>query len=384
MNILICTETLTAGGAEIFLMNWASFANQNGVNTSILCFHSRLDKKKSIEKHLSDTVVYYPYRNKKWDLFIARLDRLISKAGVKFSFRDRRLKNRIHSILKKENIKIVHSHLFPADLFLATCDLPTHVKHFTTIHGDYLRHFYKEKEQRKIKNFDQKLDLVKASLDGLIVISDKQLGFFKNEINWSGKIEKIYNGFNLEHKTSTVKSGTFVIGMVSRGIKEKGWKEACEAFLRAGINKSELRLIGESEYLNELQKDYQDYPNIHFLGYHPNPSEEIVNFDMALLPSYYGSESLPTVLIEYFNAGIPSITSNMGEIENMIKSDNGNSAFILESSGNPIDPEKLSEALLKLYHNPELRASMALNAKLCAKKFDIANCVNSYLSFYEK
>ncbi len=382
--ILICTETLSAGGAEIFLMNWATYANQNGINTSILCFHSRLDKKKSIEKHLSDTMVYYPFKNKKWDLFIARLDSLVAKIGLKFSLRELRLKKRIHAIVKKEKIHVVHSHLFPTDLLVAKSNLPNKVKHFTTIHGDYLRHYTTDKEKRKIKNFEEKLALIKAKLNGIIVISDKQLDFFKNDLNWSGKITKIYNGFIFSPpKNLKGNCDKFVIGMVSRGIKEKGWKEACEAFIAAGIENSELRLIGESDYLAELQKEYQSQSNIHFLGYRPDPLDEIIKFDLALLPSYYGSESLPTVLIEYFHCGIPVIATNIGEVPQMMHTENGKAGIIIENGSKPVSIDKLANAILDIQGDEMNRNNYKKCSKECAKKFNIEICVSNYLSFYK-
>jgi glycosyltransferase involved in cell wall biosynthesis len=383
MNVLICTETLSAGGAEIFLMNWASYANQNGIKTSILCFHSRLDKKESIQKHLTNTDVYYPYKNKKWDLFIAKLDSLISKVGINYSFRTKQLNKRIRSILKKESINIVHSHLFPADLIVSKSKLPEKVKHFTTIHGDYLRHFYTAKEDRKVKNFEEKLALITSSLSGVIVICEKQVQFFHEEIKWTGKIKKIYNGFSIQPPEAKTNSDKFIVGMVSRGIKEKGWKEACESFIQANIKNSELLLVGESQHLNDLKEEYAAYENIQFLGYHPNPPAEIRKFDIALLPSYYGSESLPTVLIEYFYCGVPVIASNIGEIPQMMCTDKGNAGILIENNLKPVSIEKLSKAMIEIYRNENDRNQYKLRSRECAKKFNIENCVRDYLGFYK-
>lgn len=383
MNILICTETLTAGGAEIFLMNWASEANKNGIKTFIYCFHKRLNQNPSIQKHLHHTKVFYPYDSEKKDLRIARIDQVLKKLNVPFSFRERKIKKDVYKLSLKHKINVLHSHLLPCDLLVAQSKLSEKTKHFTTIHGDYLRHYFTPRDQRKIKHFDQKLDTIKKSLSGIVCISDQQLDFFKNKLQWSLPAVKIYNGFQFEKPPTQQESEKFIVGMVSRGIKEKGWKEACDAFIHANIPNSELQLIGESDYLSRLKMEYTSYKNIRFLGYHPNPLEKISHFDLGLLPSYYGSESLPTVVIEYLKCGVPVIASNIGEVQNMLTLQHQEAGIIIESDRNPIEINKLSEAIVFLFQNQEERKKRAQTALECSKKFNIEKCLKDYLHFYK-
>src|SRR5690606_10666809 len=120
------------------------------------------------------------------------------RLGIQYSIKDKRS---IRKVRKQTPGKdIVHSHLFNVDLICALALKNESVKHFTTVHGDYLR--YSEDDETgnsRIINFEQKLRFLLAQIDGFVCISDKQINFFKSR-NPELKTAKIYNGYgtNLE------------------------------------------------------------------------------------------------------------------------------------------------------------------------------------------
>lgn len=67
-----------------------------------------------------------------------------------------------------------------------------------------------------------------------------------------------------------------------------------------------------------MREKYKDYKYIHFIMDLKKPSEWIgwvKVFDVAILPSYFISESLPNSIIEYLAYDKPVISTNIGEIQ---------------------------------------------------------------------
>ena len=67
-----------------------------------------------------------------------------------------------------------------------------------------------------------------------------------------GRIRKIYNGYTVPAALPTapkiiceIPPNAFVIGMVSRGIREKGWEILIAAFQSLNLPDSRLLLVGD-------------------------------------------------------------------------------------------------------------------------------------------
>ncbi len=381
MRVLIVLETLSAGGAEIFAMNWATQANKEGVETDIYCFHRRLSKQSTIETNLIGTKTKYAFKGVLLDKLVSKFDSALRKIGLSKSIRNYKIKRDLKHLMK--GYDVVHSHLLPADWMVSTVDRPQRCLHFTTIHGDYLRHHSTPENERKIDGLEGKFRDIWDSLNGMVCITDHQIVFFNQELKVDVPLRKIYNGFSKKTANHLKSDDVFKIGMVSRGIKEKGWKQACEAFVLAEIPNSELLLIGESDYLLELKDAYRTTPEIKFLGYQAEPQKLIGAFDLGLLPSYYGSESLPTVVIEYLNAGVPVIATKIGEVRNMLTTDSGLAGAIIELENGVCPPEKLSEQMRMFWSNQSMFIQLKENARLASQKFGVEQCVTNYLEFYK-
>lgn len=359
-------------------MNWASYANSNGQSSFIFCMHKRLDNESTIRVHLNNVRVFYPFRNTLIDKYVAKIDSAFKKLGFRFSIRNYQIKRRLKKLYKELKIDIVHSHLFPADYITMKAFENQKIRHFTTIHGDYLRHFGSTKAPFDIRS---KMNVILSTVSGVVCISDAQVEFFKNRVQTKAPIKKIYNGFNLNYDSGETESERFVFGMVGRGIKEKGWKEACLAFEKIGIDNAELWLVGASEYMQELEREFKHNKSIKFLGYKENTIEIIKSFNVGLLPSYYGSESLPTVIIEYLSQGKPVIASDIGEVKNMIEQPIS-CGMIIKANQKPVDIIELSKSMNEMYANNDLREHYAMHTKVCFEKFNIEQCVTNYMDFY--
>lgn len=237
----------------------------------------------------------------------------------------------------------------------------------------------KKSHQRRISIIEKLI----PTLDHIVVISDEQIATLEDRFHGSaGKLKKIYNGYPLP-ESLPVRSEReyFTVGMIARGIPEKGWKQAIEAFSQLPDQHLRLHLYGESAYLNQLKTEITD-KRIVFAGFTDHPLEVIANIDVGLLPTYYSSESLPTTVIEYLAMNKPVIATNVGEIAQMLQTRSGAAGILIEER----DPEKmvkpLHEAMSRLATNEGCYRQASDCCAEAFEKFSMQQCVDAYLSLY--
>lgn len=103
---------------------------------------------------------------------------------------------------------------------------------------------------------------------------------------------------------------------------EEGLGRGDRAFEALQRPDAALVLVGAGSYVDELRR--RPLPEGAILaGFSANTLEYVQHFDVGLLPTLFPHESLPTVVIEYVYCGKPVIASDVGEIEQMIRSEWG-------------------------------------------------------------
>ncbi|KAA5548320.1 glycosyltransferase family 4 protein [Adhaeribacter rhizoryzae] len=392
MNILITVETLVTGGAETFALRFAQALSKDH-KVFLYRFYDNLIDQDIVNK-LAPDVKKLTFKHS-LDEFLRKFDSLLNKINIEHSLRNLLIKKHLKKIIKKHNIQVVHSNQFKVDYVTTEVANSLNIPIVTTIHGDYLRFW--EEPPKSIISFKTKIAECVAITDAIVCISDYQLAFFQEKIQplVSKKINlvKIYNGYpfypallqngrGLKQKIN-IPPENFVFGMVSRGIPGKGWDVAIEAFIKLAEPNTNLILVGHSDYLNSLKAMNGHHKNIHFVGYSSEPINWINNFDVGLLPS--NSDNLPTVIIEYLFCGKPVIASDVGEIKNMIALPNGNAAGnIVPLNGNKVSSELLKNEMQRYINDKTLFREHAKNALLAAQKFNMDNCVSSYVDLYNK
>lgn len=109
----------------------------------------------------------------------------------------------------------------------------------------------------------------------------------------------------------------FCLMICSRAIPEKGWLIAVEVAQAAAKRTGKdvhICLIGSGPVEEELRQTMADHPRVHVLGFVPDPIRTFRSFDLGIFPSTYSGESFPLFLLECFEAGLPVITTSVGEI----------------------------------------------------------------------
>jgi glycosyltransferase involved in cell wall biosynthesis len=178
-----------------------------------------------------------------------------------------------------------------------------------------------------------------------------------------------------------------VICLVSRAIREKGWREAIDAvcLLRDRYSyEINLLLVGDGPVKDELIGRYKDLPFIHFLGFRPDTCNLFAGSDLGILPSYFMGESQPLTLIESLLAGTPYVASNLGDIPKMLSCDEGLAGHLIpirDSYCNPID---IAESIRSVLDGPQTLEFYRACAKSAAKKFSWDSMLLTYEQVYKQ
>lgn len=127
----------------------------------------------------------------------------------------------------------------------------------------------------------------------------------------------------------------------------------------------ELVIIGEgpdSDYCRQLVNKFHLEKVITIKGAveHRRTLEEISRSDILILPST--SEGIPRVILEAFALGKPVIASNVGGIPEVVK--NMENGFLVD----PGNIDELSDSIITLVNDRELRNKMGIQAKEYIKK----------------
>lgn len=382
MRILIVTETLTFGGAETFVVRLANaLCAEHQVCVAVM-HGERIHL--SLLRHLAPSVVverlHLPAK-RSW----FRLDSLVRKLRVDWS--PLRLVQRrwLKRVTKRFRPDVLHSHLLKADRLVAETresDTPQLI----TLHGDYAPFLVGQADPQML-GLEERMQMVIAQTNAIVAICDEQLAFINERFPSAiTKTSLIHNGFSPWRsiiKIDAKNTETAVnFGMVSRGVKLKGWAKAIEAFASLPPDTATLTLVGEGPYLDEVK--HGPIPNgVKFVGFSDNPVDWITDFDVCLLPSEFPYESLPTAVMEYLFCGKPVIATDVGEISAMLRDTDGNLAgMLLEFDGRKISTTDLTAAMKAYVDDPALRRRHAALAPAAFAKFDMGKCATAYARLY--
>lgn len=291
----------------------------------------------------------------------------------------------LESIVRSFGIDILHSHQYDIDLIISSFNLKHDIKHVITLHGMY--------ETIPKEEIEKKLPKLVATVSKWAYVADKNLQPFKSGgfnteafINIPNAVEskeqnreKLISRDNLQ-----IPDQAFVVCLVSRAIKEKGWHEAVEIISRARDKSDKdlrLILIGDGPVLSEVQKIKKDY--IHVLGFQKDVTSYFGISNVGLLPSTFRGESFPLTILECLSEGKPVLATAVGEIRNMLSIDENSTAgevFDLVEGKVPID--QVIDKLIQYMNDSVVYEMKCSLAKLASKKFDLKNMSSLYQKTY--
>lgn len=386
MKVLIVSETLNEGGAEIFVLRLAKRLKKTGIDVTVLNMNAAYENKAMTAQFPEVSIVRMKMPMLK---LVEKIDQWLMRLGIdlsiKYFFQSKTIKKKFAG-----QYDIIHSNYSRIDHLFATIKKKTNAfKHLVTVHGDYSDQYYRSEkgEQTGWLNTKKKIKLIADTVDEIAVVSEEQQNFFISIFNVTpAKIHKIYYGFepSVPGNEPIKRNDRFTIGMVARGTEQKGWQLLIDAFLKLPAE-CKLVLTGEGQYMNELKEKYKGQANILFTGFHPNPVELIQTFDVFVLPSLYPYESLPNSIIEALYCGKPVIASRAGEIDAMITEEkNEKAGYTIDVTDRNKATGELYRHLFYLYQHPEQLKTFSETAQRCFNKFRMDSCANAYTELYKK
>ncbi len=295
-------------------------------------------------------------------------------------------------ILKERNVSHIHTPWSNRMAFIAIiASRLLGIKYTTQARAhDLHRVTHKFAQKEKFESADTVITNTKYN--------ERHIKSILNSTNGS-KIHTIYEGINLNQfrpgKRNEDLSNEVRILSVARLIEEKGLiylLKACRILKDKGIS-FKCEIVGGSEepfyraYLilikkMRLQLELED--DVFFLGTQPfeNVIKKYKESDIFVLPCVVaengGRDISPNSLIEAMAMKLPVITTNISALAEIV--DDGINGLVVESK----DEAMLSEAIIRLINDSELRKRLGENARVKVReKFNITKNITQYSELFE-
>ena len=282
---------------------------------------------------------------------------------------------------------IIHSHHASVDMSIASWlkNGNIDIKHIITLHG-----MYDTMDDAICKNT---LQIVDPVCKKYIYIADKNLEPFKKQGCYCPEhFVKLPNGLpvvkpgKLSRSEYGYKESDFICVLASRGIPEKGWKEAMDAVELANKKSKRkicLLVLGDGVMRKQLEERKSEY--VKFLGVRENVRDFYAMGDVGLVPTRFKGESYPLVIIECLQCGKPVIATDIAEVKNQLTDENGNLAGALLSLKDwKLDVEEIAKIITSLANDSKYYTKVKKRCNSAAKKFNIENVARMYRKIYEE
>ena len=391
MTICFSLTNLELGGAQVFVVRLANELATQLQQPVYLYDHWPEIRNTSIISNLSPLVKVLSYSEspaERWVIW--KLNAFFKVTGLQSEFRHKVNRKRFQKALRDHKVDVLNSHMSFADF--ENANLPSNLyKRVITMHGEYELLL---NDKAHLKHWQTKIQQALQTANAVIYTADKNLESLKSLCpDLKVPIYKIPVGFSpamfhlkkINKEDLGLKKEDFVVGMISRGIAEKGWESCIRVVQKYNANANgnpiKLILIGDGHYLNELVKQNKD-SNIRLIQFGSNFQEYFSYyplFSLFLFPTYFSGESFPNVVIESLYWRVPVLSVQYAEIPAMLRCDTASPAGECVSFGdrNKTEEELLS-ALSKFIQEPQTLTALSKNCEEAFKSFDMANTVAQY------
>ena len=203
------------------------------------------------------------------------------------------------------------------------------------------------------------------------------------------KIPLIYNGIDTTYFSpeqiiengENQKQKEVLISCVARFSGQKNHKLLIEAFKDAQNKYSNIKLvlIGDGPLRRDIEEQIESYDlkdKIILTGDSSNVLNWLRKSDVFVLSSDY--EGLPISMLEAMSVGVPVIATGVGGVTDVVV--NGKEGIIVP----PKKSKDLSDAIVTLSSNSEMRSIMGQKARERAMEFDIRKMSEKYGAIYKK
>ncbi len=288
-------------------------------------------------------------------------------------------------------------HIVPLERCIGPFDLlhssdwiqpPTHAKKVTTIHDLVIMKYAETSHPTIVSNQERRLRWVRQECDGIItdsqatsqdVIDYLHVPKEKLHVAYPG-IDPIYQS-STKHDISCVETEYNLSSryILSVGTQEprKNIQRLLAAYVRlrenipVGATIPELVLVGNQGWAEKVHAD----AGIRMLGFVPDADlPALYSSAMAFVyPSLYEGFGFP--VLEAMAAGCPVLASDRGSLKEVV----GDAAVLID----PEDTEDISNKLLQITHDEEVRKELMKKGKAQAARFTWEKTAQSVLEVYK-
>lgn len=398
-GLLFVLNEIRPGGAEMFVIRLANFM-QADFNIHIYsCFPENDDAQFVAQFRESVPFEFLPHPDARlpaWREFLYwKLNAIAARFGTEGLYVRLRKQYRLRHFareLKARKIQVVNSSASHSDGF-AVNYLKKHfgIPAVLSLHSAYNRENWGESGQHEA--YFRSVKSILHGADALLYTADHNLEILQHLPPPSEVlVEKVYLGYEPQRVVQTRTDlgwpeGAFVITMMARGIPEKGWEPALEAFVmlqEKGVN-AQLNLIHtDSQHMQELQVRYAGNPSVRFMGFVADPSALLAHSDCTILPSHY-PESLPYAITESLAYGTPVFATPVAEIPHMLETPSGTAGGIVPFTNEGVaDSVVLAEQLYRAATEADHLLQLRQRADLAFRKFSMEQCGGRYLEVFKQ
>jgi len=242
-----------------------------------------------------------------------------------------------------------------------------------------------------LRNPESWLSYLNPRVDKIVCVSNAVKQYLISKNVPPPKLATIYKGHDVSWYQETkinqalsdfpIPADAFVVGFVGNIRPVKGVATLIRAvqYIPETTNIYFL-IIGEirdAEVRNQMS-DPAVTSRAYFAGYKKNAAELMRRFNAFVMPSV-AREGLPRALLEAMAQKIPPIVSNVGGMPEIV-TDQENGLIVP-----PRDPEKLAEAILFLFNNPERGKKLGEYAKTRIEKdFNLHNTIHQTVALFDQ
>lgn len=295
---------------------------------------------------------------------------------------DRSALRTIQSLIEVENIDVLHTHAYKADLYGYAAARKLHLPVVATSHLWTHRTF-------SIRLYEALDRWVLRRFERVVAVSDAIADTLRNVGISPNKITTIPNGIDLSALCSAqptlaveIGQGTkTIVGIVGRLVSQKGpdyFLQAAHTVL-ATFPQTLFVLIGDGPLRGNLERlarglGIQD--KVIFTGARTDMPGVYASIDILVLPSR--DEGTPMALLEALAAQKPVVATRVGAVPGIIE--NERTGILVD----PGDVSGLSAAITRLLRDPGLRRRLGENGQtLVCQQFSAGAMAQKYLALYE-
>lgn len=242
------------------------------------------------------------------------------------------------------------------------------------------------------KNFFSRLKYKSPRMTKLVAISNEIKRVMLEDGIDENRIEVIKSGVDLtkyhDIKKSTflfdnydIPNHAFIVGTIAALAGHKDYPNLLHSAKEIISKNNNIYFValGDGPDKQEILKLYSDLDlkdRFIFTGFKKDVGNHLKNFDIFVLASH--KEGLGTSVIDAMAAGIPCVCCNSGGIPELI--DNEENGLLVEKRNAGL----LSEAILRLYNDKNLRKKFMENGLSKSVNFSIAKNFKGNIKLYEK